>query len=121
MKKEEIIHSIPQKYKEKAFNCLNKEPDHVIRTSDSVYHLPSKEAWTVAWADKEELIPCGWPEGFARVKDCIVFEIASDEDYWKLVNEIANSTSDTFSYKKARCTSILEDRLQKECITIMHL
>jgi hypothetical protein len=88
-----------------------------------VKHLPSGETWVVAWADDSELMPCGWPEGFAKISDCELIESCSDEDHWKLVGEIADMPNDPGrrSIRKAYCFALLDQRHAQECTAIMHL
>jgi hypothetical protein len=98
-----------------------------MRTGDTVKHIPSGETWTVAWADERELIPCGWPEGFANVSDCQLIEACSDEEYWKLLNEIAGPEKvnqwnyDSAGPRRRRCFRLLEQRRETECFEMMHV
>jgi hypothetical protein len=63
------------------------------RTGDVVYHRPSGERWLVAavWPEKNDLAWCGWPDGLARLTDCLLLKRCSDEEHWELVKEIAES------------------------------
>ena len=59
--------------------------EHRIRCGDHVHHAPSDEEWVVAWADYEsgDLAWCGWPNGMARLSDCTLIKIATDEEHAK--------------------------------------
>lgn len=104
------------------------EPDGVralrppIRTGDVVKHLPSGETWLVAWADQYEVICCGWPESMARITDCELVIVCSDEEHWDLVRKIADSCRDS-AYDTAvwRCSKHLDRRYAAECAAMMHL
>jgi len=83
-----------------------------IDTGDSVYHRPTKETWLVAAVDGDRLYWCGWPPGFADLKDCELKEKASDEKRLKLLKEIASkSTNDA---RKALAIKSLEDETDLE-------
>jgi len=95
-----------------------------MRTGDTVKHIPTGELWTVAWADERELMPCGWPEGFAKVSDCELVEACSDEEHWRLVEEIAGMRPDPDGRgdgRQRRCFQLLETRRESECMEMMHL
>jgi len=64
-----------------------------IRTGDRVLHRPSGEHWLVAYVQDDRLAWCGWPEGEARLEDCELERSCTDEQHWKLVEEIAHSAS----------------------------
>lgn len=89
-----------------------------MRTGDTIKHIPSGELWTVAWADEREVICCGWPETFARREHCVLIEACSDEEHWSLVRQLAVRPSDSRGY---RCWALLEQLLQAQCDTVMHL
>lgn len=78
-----------------------------MRTGDTVKHAPSGERWLVAWADDASLSPCGWPESIARVSDCTLIKAATDEEYIKLLREIANSSYSGINYRRSRCINLL--------------
>jgi hypothetical protein len=60
-----------------------------IDTGDTVFHRPTGETWTVAYVRDDVLSWCGWPEGTARVSDCELREVASDEDRVRLLQQMA--------------------------------
>lgn len=62
-----------------------------IKTGDTVFHLPSAEMWTVAFARYEtnDLAWCGWPEGLARISDCVLMHSCSPDSELELIREIA--------------------------------
>lgn len=65
------------------------------RTGDSVYHLPSKERWRVAWANPrmDQIGPEGWPETIAKLSDCSLLRRASDEEHARAVREWVEKTT----------------------------
>jgi hypothetical protein len=89
-----------------------------MRTGDTVFHRPSGETWVVSWADKTEIIPCGWPETFARVSDCDLLSACSDEEHWAMVEKVAAAGSSTRAY---RCWYMMEQKREGECLAMMHL
>lgn len=60
-----------------------------IGTGDTVLHEPSGEEWLVALVDGDYLSWCGWPEGRAKLKECILLKKASKEERDKLLIEMA--------------------------------
>lgn len=78
-----------------------------MRTGDIVFHNPSGEEWLVAWADHEGgyMAPCGWPTCEAKIADCTLIELASDEASDKLVDELATSGR-TDAYKATTIRSL---------------
>lgn len=71
-----------------------------MRTGDTVFHSPSGETWTVAWADHETgyMAPCGWPTCEARIADCEVTRAASDDEHRDLVARV-NASGRTDSHR----------------------
>lgn len=61
-----------------------------IETGDTVRHIPTGEKWLVAFVQGENLSWCGWPEGWAKVSDCILIKKATAEERLKLLREMAN-------------------------------
>lgn len=55
--------------------------EHKLRCGDVVRHIPTDEKWVVAYADYEtgDMSWGGWPEGRARIADCELVRVASDE------------------------------------------
>lgn len=94
-----------------------------MRTGDTVRHIPSGQTWTVAWADEHDVMPCGWPEGYARPSDCVVIETCSDEEHWKLVREIAKARPDPGCHSRriSSCAHYLDQKLAAECAGMMRL
>lgn len=90
-----------------------------MRTGDTVKHIPSGETWIVAWAGERELMPCGWPCSYADLKDCILLKSCTDEQYWKIVREVASIGGG--DPRGSRCQRILEEREIGECAEMMHL
>jgi len=78
-------------------------PDHKIRCSDAVIHKPTGEKWLVAYADYEtgELSWSGWPEGRARIEDCEIVRIATDEQHRKHVTEWLSKDGDNDHRQRA--------------------
>ncbi len=62
-----------------------------MRAGDTVKHGPTAETWYLGGADMErdEVYPCGWPETIAKASDCTLIKAATDEEHWKLVEELA--------------------------------
>ncbi len=84
-----------------------------MRTGDTVFHKPSGEKWTVAWADDRYLIPCGWPETMVAVYDCKLITSCSDAEYRKLLEQVASSGHEM---RRSRCFSELEKIREAECL-----
>lgn len=55
------------------------------RCGDTVRHRPTGETWLVAFAHRNEIAWCGWPDGRAHLSDCEVIERCSDEGHAKAV------------------------------------
>lgn len=89
-----------------------------MRTGDTVRHIPTGELWTVAWADERELMWCGWPEGWAKISDCVLVKACTDEEHWGLVEELAKGGT---VYRKQSCLRLLEEKRITECSEMMHL
>ena len=75
-----------------------------IDTGDWVVHCPSGEHWVVACVDGEYLHWCGWPEGDAKLSDCVLTKKASSEYRLKLLNEIASMSGDCHRKRHAIAT-----------------
>ena len=58
-------------------------------TGDIVIHKPTGEKWVVAFVDGERLSWCGWPEGLAYTKDCVLLEHARPEERLTLLHQLA--------------------------------
>jgi len=62
---------------------------HFIDTGDFVHHTPSNEDWVVAYVQGDYLAWCGWPEGEAKVSDCVLREKATPEKRLELLQQMA--------------------------------
>jgi hypothetical protein len=64
-----------------------------MRTGDHVLHAPSGETWVVAWADHQsgDMSACGWPASRARIADCTVTKVATNDECAKLIGELSKS------------------------------
>lgn len=62
----------------------NKE----FRCGDTVFHRPSEETWTVAYADYAtgDLGWMGWPEGYAKIADCDLVTSCGDKEHTEAVH-----------------------------------
>lgn len=65
-----------------------------IDTGDSVFHRPTREWWSVACVQGEYLSWCGWPEGSAKLKDCLLVDKATPAERRKLLEDLANMRGD---------------------------
>ena len=88
--------------KERPMTTQDYDAEQPPRCGDHVYHEPTEEEWVVAHVDGDKLAWCGWPAGMANLSDCKVIMRCSDEEHMKLVNEIANISSDDFRGTHAR-------------------
>jgi hypothetical protein len=77
---------------DQALEVVTTNIEHA-RTGDVVFHRPSGERWTVAaaWPERNDLAWCGWPDGIARLTDCVLLKRCTDEEHWQLVERIAAS------------------------------
>ena len=64
-----------------------------IDTADSVFHRPTREWWSVACVQGERLSWCGWPEGSAKLSDCLLVDKATPAERRKLLEDLANMRS----------------------------
>lgn len=62
-----------------------------IDTGDIVHHGPTGEDWVVARVQGDQLAWCGWPQGWADLKDCTLVKKATPEERIDLLKQIANS------------------------------
>lgn len=65
-----------------------------IDTGDSVFHRPTREWWSVACVQGDELSWCGWPEGSAKLKDCLLVTKATAEERLTLLRQLAEMRGD---------------------------
>jgi len=63
-----------------------------IDTGDVVFHEPTGETWLVALVQDEHLSWCGWPEGQARLSDCVLKKKATPEERRELLERMAAGT-----------------------------
>jgi hypothetical protein len=61
-----------------------------IDTGDTVMHIPTGETWLVACVQGNDLSWCGWPEGYAKVKDCRLIRKAPPEERLALLERLAD-------------------------------
>lgn len=81
------------------------------RTGDTVKHRPTGEAWTVAYYDGRDLVPCGWPLSFARLEDCELVERASDEESYALLERLSKMSADGgWDPRKSYAMRVIEGR-----------
>jgi hypothetical protein len=60
-----------------------------FRAGDVVKHGPSGETWTLATDEENGDVQwMGWPEGWAKAKDCTLVEAATDEARRKVLEEV---------------------------------
>lgn len=78
-----------------------------MRTGDIVFHRPTGETWTVACVRDDRLSWCGWPEGTADLVECDLLQECSDDDHWRLVEEIAQVRGD---HRGEMCRRLLADK-----------
>lgn len=72
-----------------------------IDTGDSVFHRPSREWWKVAHVDGNRLYWCGWPDGNARLGDCLLVTKATPAERLSLLLALANSAGKRASAARA--------------------
>lgn len=63
--------------------------ESIIDTGDTVKHIPTDETWIVACVEGNELSWVGWPEGWAKLSDCILIEKATAEQRQALLSQMA--------------------------------
>jgi hypothetical protein len=74
----------------------------VIDTGDTVKHCPTGEKWLVAYVKDDKLAWCGWPEGEANLCDCELIEVATSDDRYKLLKEMAKGNGTRSAYAQSR-------------------
>jgi len=65
-----------------------------INTGDVVRHIPTGEKWVVAFVKDGDLSWCGWPEGWAKISDCILIKKATTDERLKLLKEMSEMPTD---------------------------
>lgn len=82
-----------------------------MRAGDTVKHGPTGETWYLGGADmkRDEVYPCGWPETIAKASDCTLVKAATDEEHWKLVEEIA-AKDHSPDVRVSHCKELLRER-----------
>lgn len=73
--------------------CRIRNERMAIRCGDHVKHEPTGETWVVAHVDGDRLAWCGWPDGEAKISDCMLVKKCSDEENIQLLREIAMSNT----------------------------
>lgn len=65
-----------------------------MRAGDTVYNLLNEELWIVACVDtlEERLSWCGWPEGWAEMKDVLLTRACTDAEHIGILREWAAQT-----------------------------
>jgi hypothetical protein len=69
-------------------------PLRPLREGDIVDHGPTGETWVVSAVSGDELIPGGWPETIAKVSDCTLVELGTDDDHRDMVSQARVSSSE---------------------------
>lgn len=73
-----------------------------IRTGDTVLHKPTGEEWLVACVQGDNISWVGWPEGTAKIADCVLIERGTDDERHKLLLSMANMSGDDHRKRYAR-------------------
>jgi len=60
-----------------------------MKTGDTVKHNPTGETWVVAFSNEYELVPCGWPESYAKPEDCELIKKATYKERHNLLLDMA--------------------------------
>lgn len=64
----------------------------MFRAGDIVKHGPTGETWTLACdEERDEVQWAGWPEGFAKSKDCTLIKAATDEERIEMLEMCSKS------------------------------
>lgn len=71
-----------------------------IDTGDAVFHKPTREMWQVAYVQGDRLAWCGWPDGTARVRDCLLVEKATAPERHELLVEMARGRGHRAEYAR---------------------
>lgn len=78
-----------------------------IDTGDIVRHGPTGEIWVVARVRDDKLAWCGWPPGWADLKDCTLSKKATPTERTAILEQIAGS-------KGHHCADWAASRLKEE-------
>ena len=64
-----------------------------LRAGDRVHHGPTDEQWTIAIDEDSngDIMPCGWPNGWAKASDCTLIRAATDEQRIEILKEVVAS------------------------------
>lgn len=91
-----------------------------IDTGDTVFHRPSRETWLVAHCEHGELMWVGWPEGYARLDDCLLVNKASAESRIRLLHSMATSNGIRGGKARAKLEEYIDlaDRAEMHDINI---
>lgn len=63
----------------------------MIRTGDTVRHIPSGEKWLVAYVQGGLVCACSWPGTRVAEKDCHVIRSAGDQESEDLLKALADT------------------------------
>lgn len=75
----------------------------MFRAADHVAHGPTGETWLLACdEDNGEVIPCGWPETYARASDCTLVKAATDEERMDILRLVGREGMDGLRASRAR-------------------
>jgi hypothetical protein len=88
-----------------------------MKTGDTVFHRPSGETWTVAYADHAGgwMSWLGWPPGEAKISDCDLVEECTEAESMKLLEELARPSYDDYgkrTWRSIKCEAILFAKVQ---------
>lgn len=71
-----------------------------IDTGDFVFHRPTRETWIVAYVRGDALSYCGWPDGLARLADCLLVHKASQQERTDTLKTLAASSGHRAEYAR---------------------
>lgn len=63
------------------------------RCGDTVLHRPTGEEWIVAYAEGDYLAWAGWPNGLAKLADCDLVAVCTEEEHVEWVTRWAQKES----------------------------
>lgn len=75
----------------------------MFRAGDHVHHGPTGEDWVLACDEESgEVIPCGWPETYARASDCTLKTPVTDAGRLALLREVGRPGAEGLRASRAR-------------------
>ena len=81
-----------------------------IDTGDIVHHHPSGEDWMVAYVKGHRVAWCGWPNGEAELKDCVLVHKCDPATRDSLLRDMAkidgNDSRAAYARDRLRCNAI---------------